>query len=326
MPAAKVLEAQADLITKFKNEDFRIYTAHFLYATTSGTRFGVHRTTHEKMDRAAKLTYEIADLVGRAEAFHVSAEMTQVIQYAAEGLDETDVTDTSLAPALNGIVRFDGGICVAVGDAETWIDWIIWQAGAHGVTYLMVIDAVDRPGEAAITARAISVSPKMFGRWRWAQIVQRPNGLALGGPKLDEYVSVEIVGFDDVDSTSVERPTTNTARLLHAFWLMLNQQITVVSAQRPHSSARPGLKKARLPKDVKVTVVELRRHHYPNRPKEAEGAAVEWSHRWIVRGFWRWQAHGEARAQRKRIWIDSYIKGPGNKPLVVSNRVFDLRR
>jgi hypothetical protein len=330
MAPAKVLEAQADLLRRFQDDEFMIYTARFFYQTATRERLSgvlLPIQEREKLRIAAELAHDTSVIARNAEAFHVSADMTKVIQHAAEGLDESDVTNAALAPSSSGLVRFDGGLRIIVGEIDTWVDWILWRAGATGVTYILMMDAVDRPEEGVTTAVASSVSQKVFGRWRWTQIVSRPNGLSLGPSVLPEYVSrgdahdpVEISG------NIAEMPVTNTARLLHAFWLMIDQQITVVSTQRPHPSVKPGLKKARMPKDSKVTVVELRKHRYAKRPDEAEGSAVEWSHRWLVRGFWRWQAHGEGRKERKRIWINDHVRGPEDKPLVIKNQVFDLRR
>jgi hypothetical protein len=35
---------------------------------------------------------------------------------------------------------------------------------------------------------------------------------------------------------------------------------------------------------------------------------------WIVRGHWRNQPHGKDRAERRRIWIQPYWKGPDDAP------------
>lgn len=53
--------------------------------------------------------------------------------------------------------------------------------------------------------------------------------------------------------------------------------------------------------------------------------SVEWSRRWMVRGHWRLQPHGEGRALRKAIWIDPYVKGPADKPLDVRETVWVQR-
>lgn len=43
---------------------------------------------------------------------------------------------------------------------------------------------------------------------------------------------------------------------------------------------------------------------------------VDWSHRWVVSGHWRNHWHPKEQEHRRR-WIESYIKGPDDKPLVV---------
>jgi hypothetical protein len=52
---------------------------------------------------------------------------------------------------------------------------------------------------------------------------------------------------------------------------------------------------------------------------------VEWQGQWIVNGFWRWQAFGPGRTERKRIWVDGFVKGPADKPLIKRKRVYSVR-
>lgn len=52
----------------------------------------------------------------------------------------------------------------------------------------------------------------------------------------------------------------------------------------------------------------------------------EYSHRFIVRGFWRNQVYGPNRGLRKRIWVPPYIKGPADKPLITKTGILTLRR
>ena len=42
------------------------------------------------------------------------------------------------------------------------------------------------------------------------------------------------------------------------------------------------------------------------------GSGARWTlaQRFIVRGHWRWQVHGEGRLLRKRLWIEPHFKGP----------------
>jgi hypothetical protein len=51
--------------------------------------------------------------------------------------------------------------------------------------------------------------------------------------------------------------------------------------------------------------------------RNAESSSVEWSKRWIVRGHWRSQPHGPQNQLRRLQWIDTFVKGPADKPLDV---------
>jgi hypothetical protein len=53
---------------------------------------------------------------------------------------------------------------------------------------------------------------------------------------------------------------------------------------------------------------------------------VNWSKRWIVRGFWRNQPYGTGRELRRLTWIDPFIKGPADRPLDIRPEVFRLGR
>lgn len=72
-----------------------------------------------------------------------------------------------------------------------------------------------------------------------------------------------------------------------------------------------------------VTLITLRRKSV-KKQKEDDEPPIERSHRWLVRGHWR-------RQPDKHGWhwkyIYEHIKGPENKPLIISERrVFNFRR
>jgi hypothetical protein len=124
---------------------------------------------------------------------------------------------------------------------------------------------------------------------------------------------------------------TVTPRYVHALWLMLNQTIVRPSlAEIPRATRRRAERRSIPPR---VTVVQLRR--YETHADQPEEQLVDWQYRWIVRGHWRWQVCGPEHplAQeilpgkwRARIWIAPYVKGPEDKPLHVSDKVYDLSR
>jgi hypothetical protein len=72
-----------------------------------------------------------------------------------------------------------------------------------------------------------------------------------------------------------------------------------------------------------ITVITLRAPQA--RPKRDEGEPIEWSHRWLVRGHWAKRWHPAEQAHRLH-YIAEYVKGPPEKPLIVTDRVFNIVR
>lgn len=54
---------------------------------------------------------------------------------------------------------------------------------------------------------------------------------------------------------------------------------------------------------------------------EYERVRREYSHRFIVRGFWRDQVYGPNHSLRRRQWIPPFVKGPSDKPLICKETV-----
>jgi hypothetical protein len=49
----------------------------------------------------------------------------------------------------------------------------------------------------------------------------------------------------------------------------------------------------------------------------------EWSHRWVVRGHWREQWYPSEGVHRL-IWIEAFVKGPEDRPLIIKDTVFSV--
>jgi hypothetical protein len=125
-------------------------------------------------------------------------------------------------------------------------------------------------------------------------------------------------------------PFTNTTRYVHALWMLLGQKITDVSEEHVRKSTAKRLGAVGIP--ARVSVIALRATLTPGR-KDGE-SLVEWSHRWVVNGRWQWRKCGPEhpfaqeydKGFRVRCYIGFYVKGPSDRPLVVTDRVYDLRR
>lgn len=74
-----------------------------------------------------------------------------------------------------------------------------------------------------------------------------------------------------------------------------------------------------------VKVVQLRRVERKV-TNQAGQSSVEWSCRWMVGGHWRNQACGVKHGERRLRYIEPFLKGPDDKPLRVSERVFEVAR
>lgn len=101
---------------------------------------------------------------------------------------------------------------------------------------------------------------------------------------------------------------------------MAQQRIAVADRRQPSRPLRRAAKRLDLP--TQVTVVSLRRRSFSEREEEGE---VNWTHRWLVRGFWRNQWFPSEKRHRQ-IWISDYIKGPEDKPLVIKRRAWEWVR
>lgn len=118
-------------------------------------------------------------------------------------------------------------------------------------------------------------------------------------------------------------------RIMQAVWA-LSSEPTVCTVQSP---ARPAPTEPLPPKMVDTAVSQVRmivlreNLHSPRAGDESAGAPRrEYSHRFIVRGFWRNQPYGKNHEQRRRQWIPPFVKGPADKPLIAKVTVRIWRR
>lgn len=78
--------------------------------------------------------------------------------------------------------------------------------------------------------------------------------------------------------------------------------------------------------DVEVSVLDIKRPKVPHGgDRNTEGGAFSYSHRFEVRGHYRMQACGPGRSQRRKRWIDGFVKGPDDKPLIRKTKVYRVR-
>lgn len=112
-------------------------------------------------------------------------------------------------------------------------------------------------------------------------------------------------------------------QLVQSCLRMMQQRIAVpVEAALDRASRRRWERAGMTPPEV--LIIRLRRPS-SRKPKDDEHKAVEWTHQWIVDGFWRDQWYPSLQRHRQ-IYISPYVKGPEDKPLVVKRRFYKWDR
>lgn len=278
----------------------------------------------------------LPDLVAKhlrnASGYRVSADMVTLLEHAATLLDNTDQFSSTLLPTAAGFVRFDRPLTVMdVRGKEMLIHALTW--GPIPIKYdkndeqVRISTLVTMWNDVDVETDVYSDDivktygariRKICGRWSYVGAEILFDDVRIGPAMIDPtYVKIK-------DDTA--QPFTNSSRYVLALCMLMNQTIVSTSAERPHARARARAKQRKVPISD-VTVITLRRTTTKSHDgNDDELNHVDWHHRWVVRGHWRWQPVGPGRKQVKRVWVAGYVKGPEDKPLVVKHKIYDLKR
>lgn len=117
-------------------------------------------------------------------------------------------------------------------------------------------------------------------------------------------------------------------RFLYTFFHLISARIHTVKMPRKAARRAERQFKANPPPNYgDIRVITLRRSttraSIPDDFNEEEGR--EWSHRWMVSGHWRNQWYKKEQVHRP-IWIEPYVKGPEDKPLIIKDTLYDVKR
>lgn len=128
---------------------------------------------------------------------------------------------------------------------------------------------------------------------------------------------------DIVDAVGT-RMITETLKLFVAMQLVAQQKIGEPIRMRPDRAQRRRYAREYHEGERLITLITLRRKSV--KKDDHEPQKVEWSRRWAVQGHWRKQWYPKTKTH-EYIYIHEYIKGPEDKPLVLSDRrVFNFVR
>lgn len=336
MRPSEVLDAHVDLMTRLGSPMFdRIVNAlgEFEFGRSGG------RLEKEGTTPVAEI---LKSALPVAHTFRVTHDMSMVVEHAAAGLDDLDRFDSRLAPTGVGFVAFDRPLPVVDMRGKTMlIHYLIWGpvSSNMGPSTLVVCfnDQWRQPDQVALamiegqdgfTPEIAERYREQAGRWATVGMSAFFNDQRLG-PQVsmpNERAQAQLIAEGDTP-----HPGTNIIRYVHALWLLMEQTVAKVEDEKVERPSQRRAKKMRLP--GKVTVIRLRREQGAKR--EPGESNVEWAHRWLVRGHWRWQAVSahhplaqevEPGKYRARIWINPFVKGPEDAPLKQTEKVYSLER
>lgn len=332
--ARDTLELLADLAKVSKNDQFIEAGSFRIYATTVVNNSIVQgidpeqRTDLKELKESADyLAFGVAAITNsNPKVFYCDPEMSAVIQASAGAMDNTDLTDLSLLPSKYGFCYFAQGIKVSEGMT---IHALLWCEQPKDPSNVLVYGLNDKFNEADGSKESWTEYLERHGfdqikhqRWVFRFNLSYREGTSLSPVTPEER---EEFTAKSREMYSVHAIDLDPRQVFHALMLMLNQEPEVIHLSKAEATKKKAARLTKSKMPTEVTVIDIRRK-YATTASSGGSSDREYSHRWVVNGFWRWQPYKDANKEwkRKRIWIDSYVKGPADKPLHVTEKVYAL--
>lgn len=285
-------------------------------------------------------------------AFYVDRRMMPLITAAAETMPQESLEIGDL-PTEHGFLLVPGGIGhIDVRGKPLKINAFMWDRIGSTVRITWLVDKHDRE-DASNIELADRLSPATWARMPRLTIAHltemrfgEPLPMSFGPDfMVPPDVKINVIQHTDADGNmsmgwaiedngysaeelqdrvgNFRMRTDPVSRWLLTVWRLMQQSITDVHEEVPPRQLRRLIERKNLP-DKKVTVIALRR----SAAKGDGTTEVEWTHQWMVRGYWKQQPykdeHGEW--QKRVIYIHPHLKGPPDKPLLIRDHVYSLQR
>ena len=331
MGAAEVLDIQASMLDRLKTGG---PFAQMIVKQASIRNDG----TMMSPEYGASVVRDMITMLSMAETYHVSADMTPQITWAASQLDDTDQFTREMAPSEFGFVRFESPLImydsrnkIMKVNLLLWGPLLVEEGGrVRTITNFFYYNDMNDPddyGEELLGDYQREYLASYFNRYLYSGFEYGEERMRMGPPMLDtDKRYAALLRAEGVKPSE----HTNMLRQFYALWLLMQQTI----ARRDDADIpRPFARRAkRMGIPPRVSVIHLR--HESETTEGLGETNVRWSHRWIVRGKWQWRAcrqdHPYAQPYEKgwhcRVWIASYEKGPRHLPLIQTTKVYSLDR
>jgi hypothetical protein len=335
---SQVLDYRADLIDRLGSQQYVAYLGNFL--ASLGRTDPDKRTRQAWVESAPAFAKNMALGLRASEVYHVQAEMMSVLKAAASELDGLDYLVHDRLLSEQGFLVFDHpwltkevtGKTVSYSALQWSHTSFEGEAGSTPGIWVFYYTDIDDPNDEVSQTLFEGKSREEIwdlGRYHMSHCQFLAYEQRVGPAEImtpDDYRTLFGYRQDEVVAK-----TPNDARLMVALFRLLGQVLVEVKDAPIERAASRRARKANLP--ARVQTVKLRRKEirYLNEG-DHESGHIDWQHSWIVRGHWAWRKCGSEhvlaepyeKGYRARIYVAPYLKGPEGKPLVITEKVFDL--
>lgn len=241
-----------------------------------------------------------AHLIGGTEPFYVSPEIADLISTGAQSVPPWALRAEDLVTP-HGFMYFPRAP-FRVRDGLMELGAISWSLLRDIVVFMSWarLPNDDRHG------------PNVFLRWDLGETVDAALAKQVDAQSFGHYATMAQDGSKSI-------------KLFASAIAFIRQRVLVTTRQRADNRSAARFADAG-GKVREVAIVLLRRAGPPRVPGDEQGEPVAWSCRWWVAGHWRQQPCGEDRAERRPTWIPPHIKGPEDKPIKTTPRLFAVIR
>jgi hypothetical protein len=277
-----------------------------------------HSNPDEFHGEVFDLVHRVQATLWRADTIFITTDMMHLLLQAAHDLPEDIVWDSHILISKMGFVLFEEPI--------DGVDRSNRQVTMHGLAWenIRLAATEEYPDGRDVIMIYYFTDPTDFNDEFNAKFLDQLEGpppplmiahfypVTVGTP----LPKVTIMGSEIV---------VGILKLFVAMQMLAQQRIGAPMRLRPDRASRKRYAREHPdgPERI-ITLITLRRKSV--KKDDEEPMKVEWSRRWVVRGFWRRQWYPSLKRHDWK-YIYEHVKGPEDKPLIVTERhVFNFRR
>lgn len=311
MRADAILDKQVEVLHWMQTTQAASFFTH--YADSMANTYG-DDTYHEMVYSAVSST------IGRGESYYLSGDVKDLLIAASKKLPDDAVLNDIELPSHFGFVQLERPYLVNDISGKTFEVWALGWARAQfpenarkvGVEWGVIFSAWTRP----YVESGFRTPYDLFWIAPWHTEIRMNI----------ETIMESYPGKTREQVEAGHSETLNLVKFFTAFFYFVKERVPAISSTRmPVSrSARRRAERVHIQIPSEVQVIELRRREATTHEATGE-SSIEWTHRWIVNGFFRRQWYPSTGTHRLK-WIDEFVKGPEHLPLVVKDKLYKVDR